>query len=89
MKEGEGEARAGKGGRGKERGARGNGGRGGERRGKKGRGRRDCIFWGFCPKAGCNTEPRTFSLLKLPPLLPIPKMVEVGEKKSFGWKNAD
>ena len=36
MKEGEGEARAGKGGRGKERGARGNGGRGG-----KGGGRRE------------------------------------------------
>lgn len=61
----------GKGGRGRRDGGRA----GGEERarGKEGEGGgggregagRDCIFWGFCSKAGCNTEPRTFSLLKL------------------------
>ena len=56
---------------------------------EEGKGQERLHILGLLPKAGCNTEPRTFSLLKLSPILPIPKMVEVGEKKSFGWKNAD
>lgn len=83
-REGEEEEEEGRGGkerRGKERGERGNRRRGGKGGGGRGRGRRDCVFWGFCSKVGYNTEPRTCSLLKLPPILPIPKVVEVGEKK--------